>query len=225
VPQIRSPEPGVTRRPRSLLLALCLGVAAPILAQTPPPETIAFDGLGTPLAYVPGEKVPAAARLKKVTLAGGGRVEFSTRGGAKYAALVTHLGRTAIVGVSKKGKLQPGRFLDARIRKSPGARFDSFTPLQAGVRVDNNDTPTDTTDDETFYDNPGAASFILRASDDSAYPIGGGAFSVLRAAEDAYDLDETIPYDLTTTSLDFVRIQIVGDMVYDDLVVSFGHEN
>ncbi len=199
---------------RSLLLALCLLVAAPVLAQTPPPQTITFEGLGTPIPYEPDVKVPKTARVKEVSLASGGKVKFQTRGGAKYAALVTHLGTTAIVGVGGKGKIQPGRFVDIRIRKAPGARFDSFTGLQAGRRVDDKGT-TDTTDDEIFYDNPGAAGFALYDSDGNVYPIGGSTFFLQRSAP--------APYSLTTTSLDYVRIQIAGDLVYDDLIVSFGN--
>ncbi len=197
---------------RLLLLSLCLMLTAPAFAQTPP-QTITFEGLGTPIPYEPGVKVPKTARVKKVALASGGYVSLRTRGGAKYAALVTHLGTTGVVGVGKKGKMQPGRFLDIRIRKARGARFDSFNALQAGRRVDDNGTPTDMTDDEIFFDNPGAAGFALYDSDGSVFPIGGGTFTIQRTAP--------APYDLTTTSLDFVRIQIAGDMVYDDLIVSF----
>lgn len=199
---------------RRLIFALSLLLAAPALAQTPAPETITFEGVGTPMAYEPDAKVPSSARLKEVSLAGGGKVKFRTRGGAKYAALVTHLGTTAIVGASKKGKLQPLRYVDMRIRKSPGARFDSFTAIPAGARVDTKDT-TDTSDDEVVYDNPGAGQFILYDTRKNVYPVGGAQFVIGRT--------EAAPYDLTTTSIDFARILIFGELVYDDLVVSFGH--
>jgi hypothetical protein len=202
---------------RSLLLALCVLVAAPALAQTPPPQTIDFEdpALGTPIPYEPGVKVPKSARIKKIALASGGTVKFRTRGGSKYAALVTHLGTTAVVGVGGKGKIQPGRYLDIRIRKAKTARFDSFNAIPAGARNDDKGT-TDPADDEIVaYDNPGSAGFLLYDSRGNAYPIGGSSFVIVRAAPG--------PYDVTTTSLDFVRIQIAGTLVYDDLVVSFGH--
>jgi hypothetical protein len=157
-----------------------------------------------------------------VTLTGGGLVRFRTRGGAKYAALVTQFGTTAIVGVSKKGKIQPFRDLEIRIRKSPGARFDSFVAIQAGARVDNKGTPNDATDDETFYDNPGRADFLLYDARNTLYPPNGSRLIALRSGADPLNLVKD-SYDLTTTSFDFTRILILGEIVYDDLVVSYGH--
>lgn len=208
---------------KPILVALCLALAAPALAQVAPPETITFEGVGTPMPYEPDTKVPAAARLKKLTLAGGGKISFRTRGGAKYVALVTHLGTTAIVGVNSKGKIQPFRYTEIRIRKSDGARFDSFVPIPAGQRVDDKGT-TDTSDDEIVaWDQAGSAAFNLYDTRKRLYPIGGSSLQVVRATPpDPLNLVKD-SYDLTTTSLDFARIQIVGDMVYDDLVVSYGH--
>jgi hypothetical protein len=213
---------------RSLLIAtLALALGAPALAQTPPPETVTFEGLGTPIPYKPGERVPAAARVKSVTLAGGGLVRLRTRGGAGYAALVTHFGTTGIVAVTKKGKIVDpvlgGRYLEMRIRKSPGARFDSFVGIQAGFRLDDKGTPPPaTSDDEIFYDNPGGAAFQLYDQRNALYPPNGALLQITRTGGDPLNLVKEA-YDLTTTSLDFTRILIVGDLVFDDLVVSYGH--
>jgi hypothetical protein len=233
---------------RKLPLALlCLfSLAAPALAQTPATETITFEGAGTPMAFASLADVPASARIKRIDLAGGGYVSFRTRGGAKYAALITtHMGTTAIVGVSKKGKIQPRRLLDIRIRKSKGARFDSFTPVNIGARIDDKGTTTraNPTDphpqhDDTIaaYDGPGLANFRLYDSNDGLHPLTGGLFVAQRAGT------TKAPYNLTTTSLDITRVQILSDgtqdtveienkdvpnpvahMAYDDLVVSYGH--
>jgi hypothetical protein len=205
---------------RSLLAALALALGAPAFGQTPAPETITFEGLGTPIPYKPGDSVPTSARLKTVRLAGGGVMSFRTRGGAKYVALVSHFGTTGIAGVTRKGKLDL-RFLDIRIRKSPGAAFDSFVAIQAGARIDTKGT-TETTDDETFYDNPGSAQFQVYDLKGRLYPAGGSRITIFRSGGDPLNLVKD-PYDLTTTSLDFERILIFGDLVYDDLVVSYGH--
>ena len=203
------------------LLALSIALAMPALAQTvPPPQTITFEGIGTPIPYEPEVKVPSSARIKEVALAGGGKITFRTRNGAKYAALVTKtwmdgttpMTTTAIVGVGKKGKIQPLRYLDIRIRKAQGARFDAFTVINAGARVDTKGT-TDTSDDETFYDAFGEADFYLYDDGKDIYPLG----TLLRAFRSA-----PAPYDLTTPGLDFVRIVTLGDTVYDDLLVTWG---
>jgi len=205
--------------------ALVLALAAPAVAQTPPPETVTFENLGTPMTYLPGEKVPKTARVKSVPLAGGGMVRFRTRSGAKYAALVTHFGTTGIVGVSKKGRLidplKNARYLEMRIRKSPGARFDSFVAIQAGLRVDDKGT-ADTSDDEVFYDGDGNAQFHLYDLQKRLYPPNGIQLVITRSGADPLNLVKD-PYDLTTTSLDFGRILIFGNVVFDDLVVSYGH--
>jgi hypothetical protein len=205
-----------------IVAAIAIAMGAPAVAQTPAPEMITFEGLGTPIAYKVDEKVPTSARIKSVPLAGGGTVAFRTRGGANYAALVTHFGTTAIVGVSNSGKIQPFRDLEIKIRKSSGARFDSFVAIQAGARVDNKGTPSDTTDDETFYDNPGQGALLLYYRGSNIYPQNGARLLVLRVGGDPLNLVKD-PYDLTTTSLDFTRILIQGDVVYDDVVVSYGH--
>jgi hypothetical protein len=214
---------------RSLFAAaLALALSAPVLAQVPATETLTFEGLGTPIAYKPNEPVPVSARLKAVTLAGGGLVRFRTRGGAKYVALVTHFGTTGIVAVSKKGRIQIGRYLELRIRKSPGARFDSFVAIQANVRlVSDNGTPNDPADDVLAYDNPGDGAFRLFDEDGSLYPPNGGELQIFRTEPTPLVLVKD-PYNLTTTSLDFARIQIrsgatVGALVLDDFVVSYGH--
>jgi hypothetical protein len=213
---------------RRLLLALALALAAPALAQTPPPETITFEGLAglTPIPYEPGVKVPKTARLKKVTLAGGGYVSFRTRGSASYVALVNHFGTTAIAAVAKNGKIQVGRFLDLRIRKAKDAAFDSMVAIQAGARNDDKGT-TDTADDELVFDAPGDAGFrMYYGKKNSLYPLNGTLLSLVRAVDpEAFVKD---PYDLTTTSKSFHRVEIaggfqVGDVVIDDLVVSYGH--
>lgn len=221
---------------RPLLLVLCALLAAPALAQTPPPETITFEGLGTPLPFENGLRVPAAARVKSVRLAGGGRLALRTRGGAKYAALVTVQGTTAIVGVSKKGRIESRRLVDVRLRKARGARLDAFTPVNAGVRIDDKGT-TDEADDEVFYDGPGIAVFRLYYEDNRLFPITGNLLTVTRTETTPFTPE---PFDLTTTRLDFLRIEIAtgdstpdedgdGDplvvrhMVYDDFVVSYGH--
>ena len=235
---------------RTLPLLLALACAAPALAQTPAPETITFEGIGTPIAFEPNVEVPSAARIKTIDLAGGGRISFRTRGGAKYAALVTtHYGTTAIVGVTRKGKIEPRRFLDIRIRKNKGARFDSFTPLNVGARIDDKGTTTTQTgqpdhrlDDEVAaYDGPGIAFFRLSDTDRGLHPLSGNVFTVSQEGT------TKTPFSLTTTSFDFNRIQIfsqnaadtievndpsgdphdvplrVDHMAYDDLVVSYGH--
>ena len=206
----------------ALLVALC---AAPAFAQTPPPETITFEGLGTPIPYEPDAKVPVSARLKRVELAGGGIVRFRTRGAAKYVALVTHFGTTGIAPVTKKGRIldpnRRGRFIDMRLRKAPDARLDSFVPIQAGVRVDTKGT-TDTADDETFYDADAGGVFFMFPTDARGFPAGGGQLQLVRSGADPLNLVKD-PYDLTTTQLDFERLLIFGELVYDDLVVSFGH--
>jgi hypothetical protein len=210
--------------------AFTLALAAPALAQTPPPETLTFEGLAgkTPVAYAENAAVPAAARLKQLTLAGGGMVRFRTRGGAKYVALVSHFGTTGIAPVSKKGKIALGRFLDIDLRKTRGARFDSMVAIQAGKHVDDNGTPTDATDDITTYDNPGDAAFRMYDSKKQVYPQNGALLSLVRSGADPLNLVKD-PYNLATTSLDFVRLQLlpagggVGGIVFDDFVVSFGH--
>jgi hypothetical protein len=214
---------------RALLLAvLALVCATPALAQTTPaPETITFEGIGTPIAYVPGQPVPRAARLKKLTLASGGIVRFRTRGGAGYVALVTQFGTTGIVGVTNKGKIIDAsrlRYVEMWLRKVRGARFDSFVAMQGGVRVDTKGT-TDTADDETIYDNPASGQFQLYDLHKSLYPPNGSSLPILRAVDPPIDPAQFVkdPYDLTTTSLDFMRILILGALVYDDLVVSYGH--
>jgi hypothetical protein len=223
---------------RPVLLALCLVVAAPALAQTPPPETFTFEGLPgkTPIPFVNNAQVPNSARIKEVRLASGGRVTFRTDGGADCAALVTVQGTTAIVGVGKKGKIESRRLLQIRLRKAKGARFDAFTPVNAGVRIDDKGT-TDKADDEVFYDGPGIAAFRLWDADKTLFPITGNLLGVTRLPTTPFVPD---PFDLTTTRLDFTRIEIAtadstpdedndGDplvvrhMVYDDLVVSRGH--
>jgi hypothetical protein len=213
---------------RCLLLAIALALAAPALGQTPPPETITFEGLGkTPIPYEPGVKVPKSARLTKVTLAGGGYVSFRTRGGSDFVALVTHFGTTAIAAVGGKGKIVVGRFVDIRIRKAKGARFDSMVAIQAGPRNDDKGT-TDTADDEVVYDAPGDAGFRMYYGKDNAlYPLNGTLLSLFRAVDPESFVKD--PYDLTTTSKDFHRIELagaangVGDVVLDDLIVSYGH--
>jgi hypothetical protein len=207
-----------------IVAAVAIAIGAPALAQTPAPETITFEntpGL-TPVPYEVGFKIPKTARLKSLPLAGGGTVAFRTRGGASYAALVAHFGTTAIVGVSNTGKLQPFRDLEMKIRKAKGARFESFVAIQAGARLDNKGTPSDTTDDETFYDNPGQGALLLYDSDNRIYPQSGARLAVTRFGGDPLNLVKD-PYDLTTTSLDFKRIIIQGEVVYDDVVVTFGH--
>jgi hypothetical protein len=208
---------------KPLLFALCLALAGPAFAQVTPPQTITFEGVGTPIPYEPEMKVPKSARLKKLALTGGGKVSFRTRDGADYVALVTHLGTTAIVGVGSKGKINPFRYMDVRIRKSKSARFDSFVPIPAGQRIDDKGT-TDTSDDEVVaWDQAGAAAFNLYDTDTFLYPIDGSSLQVVRLTPpDPLNLVKD-SYDLTTTSLDFARIQIVGDMVYDDFVVTYGH--
>jgi hypothetical protein len=208
---------------KSLLFLLALALAAPSYAQTPPaPQTITFEGIGTPMVYKPGEKVPPESRIKSITLAGGGAFRVRTRSGAGFAALVTHLGTTAIVGVTKKGTIEPRRYLDISLRKAKGARFDSFTPLPAGERIDDKGN-TDPKDDEVVaWDQAGSAVFILYDTRKRLYPISGSGLQTLRPTPDPANLVKS-PYDLTTTSLDFARIQIVGSMVYDDFVVSYGH--
>ncbi|HEY8121298.1 MAG TPA: hypothetical protein VII78_08270 [Myxococcota bacterium] len=209
---------------RSLLvgLGLALALATPALAQTtpPPPETIDFEGRGTPIVYKPGAKVPKAARLKSLSLSGGGSLKFRTRGGADYVALVTHLGTTAIVGVSNNGKIEALRDIDIQLRKAKHARLDAFTPLQAGERVDGKGT-TDPADDEKFYDNPGFAEFQLYDSRQRLFPIDGSRFVSFRSVVAPGPYKDS--FDLTTTSLDFTRLITAGTMVYDDLVVSYGH--
>jgi hypothetical protein len=214
-----------------LVVLLSLALAGPLQAQTPPPETVDFESVsGTPIPFESLVKLPKSARIKQVRLQGGGLLRFRTRGGAKYAALVTVQGTTAIVGVNKKGKVQPRKLLDIRLRKAKTARLDAFTPVNAGVRIDDKGT-SDPSDDEIFYDGPGVASFRLRDSKKNLFPVGGGLFRVSRTSPS--------PFDLTTTSLDFVRIEIASDgtrdedsagnpavvqhMVYDDIVVSYGH--
>jgi hypothetical protein len=205
-----------------LFLALAVLLAVPASAQTPPPETITFEGLGTPIPYAVGATVPDTARLKQVTLAGGGIVRFRTRGGASYAALVSHFGTTGIVGVSKKGKIEPERrLLEIRIRKVKRAAFDSFAAIQAGARVDTKGT-ADTSDDETFYDAAGAASLFFYDLRGDRYPIDGSSLVLVRSGADPQNLVKE-SYDMTTTSLDFPRILIAGTVVYDDFVVSYGH--
>jgi hypothetical protein len=207
-----------------IVAAVAIVLGAPALAQTPAPEMITFEntpGL-TPFPYEVGVKFPKTARIKSLPLAGGGTVAFRTKSGADYAALVTHFGTTAIVGVSSSGKIQPFRDLEIRIRKSKGARFDSFVAIQAGARVDNKGTPSDTTDDVTVYDNPGQGALLLYDSDKNIYPPNGSRLQVLRAGGDPLNLVKD-PYDLTTTSLDFTRILISGEVVYDDIIVSYGH--
>ena len=211
---------------RSLLAAaLAFALAAPALAQTPAPETITFEGAGTPIPYLPGVKVPNSAKLKSLPLAGGGAVHFRTKGGSQYVALVTHMGTTGIVGVGKKGKVTNPetdfRDVEMRIKKSPGARFDSFVAIQAGRRVDNKGN-TDPADDETFYDAAGSGEFYLYYDGDLLYPANGTRLVVVRLGADPLNLVKD-PYDLTTTSEDFTRIGIFGNLVYDDLVVSYGH--
>ena len=219
---------------RRLLLALSIAlVSLPALAQTPPPETITFEGIATPMVYTPDEKVPATARLKSIPLAGGGRISFRTRGGAKYVALVTKsnlinavtVTTTAIVGVSKKGKIQPFREMDIRLRKARGAHFDSFTVNNAGVRVvDDNDTPNDPDDDVLAYDNPGRALFRVYDDDKNIYQRS----NVLAAPGTATVATVPTPYDLTVPGIPFVRILAFGDSsagsgpaVLDDLVVAW----
>ena len=205
-----------------MTLLLALALAAPALAQTPPPETITFEGVGTPMTYEPGADVPDSARLKSLELVGGGTLRFRTRRGAKYVALVTHLGTTAIAGVSRKGKLTEVRFVEMRLRKAPGARIDSFVPVPAGARlVDDKDT-TNTDDDEFAFDEDGEGLFLLYDARKRVFPPNGSQLPVLRQGAHPNGLVK-VPYDLTTTSFDFTRILIFGTLVYDDLVVSYGH--
>ncbi|HEU4431509.1 MAG TPA: hypothetical protein VFT98_22300 [Myxococcota bacterium] len=216
---------------RPLLLALSIALLSlPALAQTPPPETITFEGIGTPVVYEPGKKVPAAARLKSISLAGGGRISFRTRDGAKYVALVTKsnliddvtVTTTAIVGVSKKGKIHPFRLMDIRLRKAGGAHFDGFTVNNAGVRVvDDNDT-TDPDDDVLAYDNRGRIAFRVYDDDRNIFPRSG----LLAAPGTSTLATIPTPYDLTVSGIPFVRLQAVGDSssdaaVLDDLVVAW----
>ncbi|MBM4382894.1 MAG: hypothetical protein FJ091_05940 [Deltaproteobacteria bacterium] len=225
-----------------IALLAALALASPALAQTPATETITFEGVATPIPFESLVTVPKSARVKKISLAGGGFVSLRTRGGAKYAALVTtHLG-TAVVGVNKKGRIQPRRLIDMRIRKSRGARFDSFTPVNIGARIDDKGTTTGTNpnprlDDEiAAYDGPGGAQFRLFDAEGRLFPLTGNLFFVQRSGA------TKVPFDLTTTSEDFTRIQALSDgtpdttrvgseevpnvvahMAYDDLVVSYGH--
>ena len=219
---------------RPLLFALSIALLGlPALAQTPPPETITFEGIGTPMVYTPGERVPAAARLESISLAGGGRISFRTRGGAKYVALVTKsnliddvtVTTTAIVGVSKKGKIQPFRLMDIRLRKTGGGHIDAFTVNNASVRiVDDNDTPNDPSDDVLAYDNPGRMLFRVYDAEKNIYPR-----SSLLVAPGVNTLATVpTPYDLTVPGIPFVRLQAVGDTtggsgpaVLDDLVVAW----
>jgi hypothetical protein len=206
-----------------IVAALALALGAPALAQTPPPETLTFESLPglTPVPYEAGVKIPTTARVKSLPLADGGTVAFRTKGGANYAALVTHFGTTAITGVSGSGKIQPFRDLEIRIRKSKDACFASFVAIQAGARTDNNGTPTDTTDDQIVYDNPGQGALLLYDSDKNIYPPNGVRLQVLRVGADPLNLVKDA-YDLTTTSLDFTRIIIQGELVYDDILVDYG---
>lgn len=219
---------------RPLFLALSIALlASPALAQTPPPETFDFEGVAgkTPMVYEPDAKVPESARLESLPLAGGGKISFRTRDGAKYVALVTKsnviddvtVTTTAIVGVSKKGKIHPFRLMDVRLRKARGAHIDFFTVNNAGVRVvDDNDTPTDPDDDVLAYDNPGRLVFRVYDDDGGFIPQSG-----LLAAPGISALAE-VPtlYDLTVPGIPFVRLLIGGDSstdaaVLDDLVVAW----
>jgi hypothetical protein len=194
-----------------IVAALAIALGATALAQTPTPETFTFENVPglTPIPYAIEVKVPKTARIKSFPLADGGTLAFRTKGGANYAALVTHFGTTAIVGVSASGKIQPFRDLEIRIRKSD-ACFASFVAIQAGARLDNNGTPNDATDDMLLYD-----------SDKDIYPQSGVRLGVVRFGGDPLDLVKD-SYDLTTTSLDFTRIIILGEVVYDDVVVKYG---
>lgn len=214
---------------RFLLLALSIALLSlPALAQTLPTETLTFEGIPgkTPVDYEPGKKVLAAARLKSIQLAGGGSVSFRTRGGAKYVALVTKsnliddvsVTTTAIVGVTKKGKIEPRRLVDMRLRKARGAHFDGFTVNNAGVRVDpkGNDDPDD---DETFYDEDGVLLFRVFDREKES-------FGFLVAPSIASPASVPTPYDLTVPGIPFVRLQVASDSlanasVLDDLVVSW----
>jgi hypothetical protein len=205
-----------------IVAALAIALGAPALAQAPAPETFTFENVPglTPIPYAIEVKVPKTARIKSFPLADGGTLAFRTKGGANYAALVTHFGTTAIVGVSASGKIQPFRDLEIRIRKSD-ACFASFVAIQAGARLDNNGTPNDATDDTTVYDGPGRGDMLLYDSDKDIYPQSGVRLGVVRFGGDPLDLVKD-SYDLTTTSLDFTRIIILGEVVYDDVVVKYG---
>ena len=171
------------------------------------------------MAFAPDVKVPEAARLKSLALAGGGVIKLRTSRGAKYVALVAHLGTTAIVGVGKKGNLEPLLYIDIQVRKAKGARLDSFVAIPARARIDDKGT-ADTADDVVIaYDNPGAGEFYLYDTRKRLYPIDGSRFVIFRSVT----VPPYEPFDLTTTSLDFPRLLILGDLVYDDLVVSYGH--
>jgi hypothetical protein len=63
---------------------------------------------------------------------------------------------------------------------------------------------------------------LLYDSDNRIYPQNGQRLFVTRFGGDPLNLVKD-PYDLTTTSLDFKRIIIQGEVVYDDVVVTFGH--
>ena len=200
------------------MLILVVMLAAPSLAQTI--ETITFEGLSglTPIAYKPDDPVPKTARVKTITLQGGGRMRLRTVGGCQCAGLVTHMGTTAIVPVSRKGKIQQGRFVDIRLRKSPSARIDSLRLLNAGTR--RGDDPSTTAVETDFvlgYDNPASVEYSVYEFNGDVLPAGGSSFAVTRLTP--------APLDLTVTPLEFVRILIgrSGEMAYDDIVVSFGH--
>jgi hypothetical protein len=81
---------------------------------------------------------------------------------------------------------------------------------------------TDTADDETFYDAAGSASFFFYDLKNRRYPIDGSALVLVRTGADPLNLVKD-SYDMTTTSLDFPRMYIVGTVVYDDFIVSYGH--
>lgn len=208
---------------RILMLVLTVLLAAPALGQAI--ETITFEGLSgrTPVAYKPDDPVPKTARLKTIALQGGGVLRLRSLGGCKCVALVTQLGTTSIVAVSRKGKIQPLRQVDVWLRKAPGARIDSVVLINAGTR--RGDDPSTTAVETTFalgYDGPGRVAYRVFDFDGDALPI-NGEYSLPAVA--------ATPMDLTTTpTLNFERIQIrsgvaTGDdnVTFDDIVVSYGH--
>ena len=208
---------------RILMLVLALLLAAPSLGQTA--ETITFEGISgrTPVAYKLDDPVPKSARLKTIALQGGGVVRFRSLGGCKCVALVTQLGTTSIVAVSRKGNIQPQRQVDIWLRKSPGARIDSLVLINAGtLRGDDPSTTAVETNFALSYNEPGRVAYRVFELDGAVLPL-NSEFSVPAVAP--------TPLDLTTAPpLNFERIQIrsgvlTGDdnVAYDNLTVSYGH--
>lgn len=208
---------------RILMLVLALLLAAPSLGQTP--ETITFEGISgrTPVAYKPDDPAPKSARLKTIELQGGGVVRFRSLGGCKCVALVTHMGTTSIVAVSRKGKIQALRQVDVWVRKAPGARIDSLVLINAGTR--RGDDPSTTAVETNFalgYDGPGRVAYRVFEFDGAALPL-SSEFSIPAVT--------ATPLDLTGTPLlNFERVQsrsgvVTGDdhVTYDNITVSYGH--